>query len=218
MYAKIQITGHLQVETGLHIGGSDAFAAIGAIDSPVVRDKRTGLPMIPGSSLKGKLRALLARAYNENIASSPEADHPRIIRLFGSAGKDKPIRGKLLFSDMVLANAEKLRQNGLASLTEAKFENSINRATSVANPRQIERVVRGSVFNLDLIYECGEEQDISEDFRTLAQGIKLLTYDYLGGSGSRGYGKVSFHDIKAETVVGSVSEEIMKEIDEILAQ
>ena len=36
MYAKIQISGTIEVVTGMHIGGSDAFAAIGAIDSPVI--------------------------------------------------------------------------------------------------------------------------------------------------------------------------------------
>lgn len=61
MFGKIQITGQIKVVTGMHIGGSTAFAAIGAVDSPVIRDARTNLPMIPGSSLKGKMRTLLAR-------------------------------------------------------------------------------------------------------------------------------------------------------------
>ena len=55
MYAKIQISGDILVKTGMHIGGSGAFAAIGAVDSPVVKDVKTNLPMIPGSSLKGKM-------------------------------------------------------------------------------------------------------------------------------------------------------------------
>ena len=52
MYAKIQITGTIEVLTGMHIGGSSAFAAIGAVDSPVIKDARENIPMIPGSSLK----------------------------------------------------------------------------------------------------------------------------------------------------------------------
>ena len=62
MAGKWMIHGDLRVLTGLHIGGSSGFSAIGAVDSPVVRDKRTGWPIVPGSSLKGKLRALLARS------------------------------------------------------------------------------------------------------------------------------------------------------------
>lgn len=43
------------------------IAAIGAVDSPVVKDVKTNLPMIPGSSLKGKMRSLLAKEFNEQI-------------------------------------------------------------------------------------------------------------------------------------------------------
>lgn len=64
MFAKLEITGTLEVLTGMHIGGSSAFAAIGAVDSPVIRDTLSDMPMIPGSSLKGKLRTLLAQQYN----------------------------------------------------------------------------------------------------------------------------------------------------------
>ena len=67
MFAKVEITGTLEVLTGMHIGGSSAFAAIGAVDSPIVRDTLSDMPMIPGSSLKGKLRTLLAQKYNESI-------------------------------------------------------------------------------------------------------------------------------------------------------
>ena len=49
MFAKIEITGKIVVDTGMHIGGSGEFAAIGAIDSPVIRDVYNNLPVIPGS-------------------------------------------------------------------------------------------------------------------------------------------------------------------------
>ena len=61
MFAKIEITGTIESVTGMHIGGSSEFAAIGAVDAPVIKDVKTNYPMIPGSSLKGKLRSLLAR-------------------------------------------------------------------------------------------------------------------------------------------------------------
>lgn len=63
MYAKIRINGDILVKTGMHIGGSSAFAAIGAVDSPIVRDVRSNLPLLPGSSLKGKMRSLLAKEF-----------------------------------------------------------------------------------------------------------------------------------------------------------
>ena len=84
MYAKIRINGDILVKTGMHIGGSSAFAAIGAVDSPIVRDVRSNLPLLPGSSLKGKMRSLLAKEFNESL-QDPDNDHERIVRLFGFA-------------------------------------------------------------------------------------------------------------------------------------
>lgn len=215
MYAKIKITGDLLVKTGMHIGGSTAFAAIGAVDSPVIKDVKTNLPMIPGSSLKGKMRSLLAKEFNTKVVE-PNDDHERISRLFGSAKKTNIRKSRVLFSDMVLANEEELRGLGLQSMTEVKFENSISRATAVANPRQIERAVRGSVFELELIYEMEKEDEFLEDMETLAEGMKLLQYDYLGGNGSRGYGKVVFEGIQAEVVVGTVEDDLMERCNQIL--
>lgn len=215
MYAKIQITGKLEVVTGMHIGGSTAFAAIGAVDSPVIKDSRENLPMIPGSSLKGKMRTLLAKEYNETVAAKPDEDNERIVRLFGSAKKGNIKRSRVQIADMVMANADEFRKRGSQSLTEIKFENTINRVTAVAMPRQIERVIRGSEFALDIIYEVKEESEVVEDLSMLAEGMKLLQYDYLGGHGSRGYGKVRFKDVQADTVVGELDEKLQQEIDQI---
>ena len=156
MYSKIQITGILEVVTGMHIGGSSAFSAIGAVDAPVIKDIRTNRPMIPGSSLKGKMRTLLAKRYNEIIQANPNNDDERITRVFGSAKKDdkgKVKPSKILISDMFVVNEDEIRNRGIQNLTEVKFENSINRATAVANPRQIERAVKGLQFGVDIIYE-----------------------------------------------------------------
>lgn len=216
MYAKIQITGEIEVKTGMHIGGSSAFAAIGAVDSPVIKDVRTNLPIIPGSSLKGKMRSLLAKAYNDNVVSKPDDDAECLLRLFGCAKKEHVKRSRVLISDMLMINDGELRSQGLQSMTEVKFENTINRATAVANPRQIERAMRGSVFGLDIIYEVENIDEVAEDFEILANGFKLLQYDYLGGNGSRGYGKIEFNDLWAEVVVGEVDDAIINKCNEAL--
>lgn len=216
MLTKIQITGNITVETGMHIGGSSAFAAIGSVDSPVIKDSRTNLPIIPGSSLKGKMRTLLARELNDKVVS-PDDDCEEIARLFGTAKKGNVRASRLLFSDMQLANERELREAGLQSLTEVKFENTINRATAVANPRQIERVVRGSVFNLDIIYNVEKEDDVIADFKTFSEGLRLLQYDYVGGSGSRGYGKIVFNDLKATVVTGTLDDKLVLECNELLS-
>lgn len=220
MYAKIEISGILEVVTGLHIGGNSAFAAIGAVDSPVIKDIRTSDPIIPGSSLKGKMRTLLAKKYNETPAAKPDEDAECIIRLFGSARNGKPRAGRLLFSDMYLDedNKKELNRVNIVHPVEVKFENSISRTTAVANPRQIERVIRGTQFGMSLIYEVDENSDIEQDFRILCDGFKLLKYDYLGGSGSRGYGKVDFQDLYAEAVVGEVEQDILDKCNDLLAE
>ena len=218
MLTKIQITGNILVETGMHIGGSTAFAAIGAVDLPVVKDSRTNLPIIPGSSLKGKMRSLLAKEMNSTVVA-PDDDCEELARLFGTAKKGNVTPSRLLFSDMSLANEEELRKAGLQSLTEVKFENTINRATAVANPRQIERVVRGSVFNMDIIYnvDSEHEDEVISDIKTLAEGLKLLQYDYLGGNGSRGYGKIVFKNVKAKVLTGFLDDQVINQCNDILS-
>lgn len=213
MFAKIEISGILETRTGLHIGGSSAFSAIGAVDSPVIKDARTNMAMIPGSSLKGKMRALLAKQYNKAIVE-PDDDADFLTELFGSAKKRKTSR--VLFSDMFLENWEELKRAGLINETEVKFENSIKRTTAEANPRQIERVVRGAKFPMQLIYEMSDEETMIRDFKILKEGFKLLEYDYLGGNGSRGYGRVKIYDLQAEVVIGEVSEAVMGQCQEIL--
>ena len=214
MYGKILIEGKLEVVTGLHIGGSSSFAAIGAVDSPVVRNSRDNQPMIPGSSLKGKMRSLLARQRNQKISGNMDEDEEGILRLFGSAKNGNVRVGRLIFSDLFLAE-----QDSLESPVEVKFENSINRLTAVANPRQLERVIPGTQFNLKLLYELkdttdrekekrseyyqgSEEEWILKDFQSFIDGMKLLELDYLGGSGTRGYGQVRFCNLSAGLVYG----------------
>ena len=217
MFAKLEITGIMDVVTGLHIGGSGAFAAIGAVDSPVIRDALTNEPIIPGSSLKGKLRTLLAKKYNEQVASVPDNDAECIRRLFGAANGNngKVMAGKLIFSDMFLLNKEDFAKRDIRA-TEVKFENSISRTTAVANPRQIERVVRGAKFGLDLIYEADDEAKLLDDMALLADGLRFLQYDYLGGSGSRGYGKVHFSELNADAVIGDISEDTLDKCNALL--
>ena len=208
MFSKIEITGIIQAETGIHIGGNSQFAAIGAVDSPVIRDVYTDYPMIPGSSLKGKMRTLLAKQYNKGL-EKPENDDDRILRLFGSAEKGKIQFSRLIFSDMIMVNAEKLQKQGI-STTEIKFENTINRLTAVAMPRQIERAVRGSEYELHLIYNLEKEEEFEEDMKLLRHAMTLLTYDYIGGHGSRGYGKISFKNLDLNCVIGKVDKDLLE--------
>lgn len=208
---RLVIKATIQVETGLHIGASDSFSAIGAIDSPVIRDVISNLPIIPGSSIKGKLRSLLAGKLNPpsmNAKTDFNDDAPEIKRLFGSS---KPVKhSRLIFSDCMFSNRKELEELGIMTATEAKTENSIDRLTSVANPRTIERVIRGSQFDCRIVYVLENEEDFQADMEHLALAIRLLEHDYLGGHGSRGYGRVTFSDLSVESVLGEADDEAAK--------
>jgi CRISPR-associated protein Csm3 len=199
----------------MHIGGSNTFSAIGAVDSPVVRDALSGNPIIPGSSLKGKMRTLLARALEQNIKlSPPDKDKEKVKRLFGTSS-NPIIHSRLQFKDAFIINADELKDIGT---TEVKFENTINRATSVANPRQIERVIRGTKFGFEMIYDAVEENQIDEDFSNIATALKLLQMDYLGGHGTRGYGKIKFSNFAVECVAGELSAAKTAELNAVLKE
>lgn len=221
MYSKIKITGTINVETGMHIGASDGFSVIGAVDSPVAKDAVSRTPYIPGSSLKGKIRSLVAKAYSDSgIAPKFNDQDDKVTRLFGAgAGNNNyPKPSRLIFSDMIMENIAELKKNGVEDGTEIKEENTINPITAEANPRQIERVVRGAKFPLTIIYnaEKENEEEMLEDIETVALGLKLLSYDYIGGHGSRGYGRVTIDNINADCVVGDINKEILDKCNELL--
>lgn len=212
MFAKLLIKGEIELLTGMHIGTGGEFSAIGAVDSPVICDTLSNYPIIPGSSLKGKLRSVLTRKYNTSKASSAEDDCEEIKRLFGHMKASS----RVIFSDMRLKNMDELAKSYVYSPTEVKFENTIQRLSGVANPRQIERVIRGCKFDAEIIYNMSDEDEAVEDITLLAEAFKLLEFDYLGGHGSRGYGKIKFNDLCAETAVGDISDDLLEEINDIL--
>lgn len=201
---KIIISGTLTLLSGLHIGDSKENVEIGGVDSPVVRRKDNNQPYIPGSSLKGKLRSLLEIAYGANADSKFEdySDNSVIIaKLFGWFGKKKEGKdgnpARLIVRDAKLTpkSAEKLGDSDFTDLpyTEVKSENSINRLKGTAEaPRFIERVPAGAEFDVEFVINIMEDSNKEAFLSLLKSGIALLENDYLGGSGSRGYGQVKF--------------------------
>lgn len=83
-------------------------------------------------------------------------------------------------------------------LTEWKFENSIDRITAAANPRQFERVPAGAKFEFELVYTIENLQQAQEDLQNLAIALAILEDDALGGHGSRGYGKIKFENFQID--------------------
>lgn len=219
LISKLMITGKLKILTGLHIGGNSDFSPIGSVDSPFIRDSLTHEPIIPGSSIKGKMRTLLAKSKcNGYILNDVAKDDEKIARLFGSSGKNISIFARLQFFDLFLNRdcAEALKNIETDTyFGEIKFENTISRLTGIANPRQIERVPAGTVFDFKLIYNVEKKEDLIEDMQTLVYGLKLLQADYLGGHGSRGYGRVSFEDLSIKQVINKDEQININEIKSI---
>ncbi|MEJ5310508.1 MAG: type III-A CRISPR-associated RAMP protein Csm3 [Anaerolineae bacterium] len=261
---RVFITFDIETVTGLHIGGSESGIEIGGVDKTVVRDKLTNRPYIPGSSLRGKMRSLLEKyrglEQNQSIGQgrihscTDESEYPNcdVCQVFGVPGERKfatPTR--LVVRDVHLsdASAKALEDSGRTDLpyTEVKTEVSIDRVTSAANPRQMERVPAGSIFGgkrsvkhdgekgkkgekeeieqpAELVYSvysgdgCTPGKDI-ERLRTVIEGLQLLEDDYLGGLGSRGSGKVRLQNIKVKARAhGEMGEpQTLKEYNDLTA-
>lgn len=198
------IKGKIILKTGLHIGSGSDEIKIGGIDNPVVKDPVTGFPYIPGSSIKGKVRTLLEWfTGNVNTNGKPFSttdSNNAIARIFGNGKNEEDYKGgptRVSFSDCKLLNAEELLEKN--ALTETKVEVSIDRirgTASKAGPRHTERVPAGAEFDFEFsykIFDMGDEGKTDEaNFDLLLKGLKLLEMDSLGGSGSRGYGKIKF--------------------------
>lgn len=216
MYGKLEISGVIESLTGLHIGGGSQFAAIGAVDSVVIKDIQDDLPMIPGSSLKGKLRSLLSKQLSfGNLPKEHNKDDDRIKRLFGHAESKNPKTSRIYFSDIFMSEESREElENSDMDATEIKFENTITRSTGVANPRQIERAIKGIRYDMSLIYNIENESEIEEDFKLLKMAFKLLKYDYLGANGSRGYGRVGIKDLDVKALIVDEEDENCKNVIE----
>jgi CRISPR-associated protein Csm3 len=218
---KLILEGEIHCQTGLHIGAGKGSLEIGGADNPVVKDA-FGIPYIPGSSLRGRLRALLEQTMGLTVPSelvylskrkgqevrihqSDRADD-EICVLFGrNPGRvDKvagePLEGatatpaRLTVYDaplVVESITPQMRENLDDELTEVKSENAVDRITSQANPRTLERVPAGARFKFRMVMDllCEEDKPL---VARLAEGLRLLEDDALGGGGSRGNGRVAF--------------------------
>jgi len=218
------IKGIIRCETGLRIGAQANIIEIGGMDNPIIRNPVNDFPYIPGSSLKGKIRTLLEWEIpgkldeNGNVHSCSDVNC-EICRIFGPGNSsDEPAIGpsRAIFRDANLSPdslkmLKELRERKGLTYVEEKTENIINRIIAKATPRTLERVPAGTEFEFEINYRVFEVFDDNgqsdegktdeHNFNWLLHGLWLLSQDALGGSGSRGYGKISFWS-KSETVGG----------------
>lgn len=213
------IRGVIVCKTGLHIGTGKDTLEIGGLDASVVKHPITQEPYIPGSSLKGRMRSLLekktGRTFRDKrsgrLTGEPCNCGERgcdVCTVFGAhknpASNVAPTR--LIVRDAPLSDNS--RNEYVAFVTdkgrnylEIKSENLVNRSTGVAqNPRFFERVPAGSMFNLELVLQVFQEDDGDMLEQRVKECLDLVEKTYIGGSGSRGYGKVEFQDLDTEIV------------------
>jgi len=216
---KLHISGNLIVESGLHIGGSEVDLDIGGIDKEVVKVKtdKGKVPYIPGSSLKGKLRSLIARQKgyvdlkdDRNETKSLFAGNEALFEnnrgeRYSDRRKKHPkdriaktgVPTRLIVRDTYLIDEASFKKE---DNLEDKAENTINRVTGEANPRHLERVTRGTAFELDLMLDVYQGDNAQKLLETLDIGFQMLSKDYLGGGGTRGSGKVTISNLKASKI------------------
>ena len=248
MIKKYIIEYKLVCETGLQIGAGNTSFEIGGMDNPVIKNPITGQPYIPGSSLKGKMRSLLEwQHYPDDVIKNngKVLNHPKydVCKLFGispgneefqtNSDQERIFITRAIVRDAYLTeeSAEMLQSYlGENIFTEIKAENNIDRLTSKANPRFFERVPKGAEFKGEMVFTQYVEED-KELLKLLFEGMRLLEDNYLGGSGSRGAGKVKFTDIKVyirdkdyyigeqdqEEIKNIKLEEIIHKLDEIIS-
>ena len=214
LYGRILVRGKIEAVTGLHIGGSPAALAIGMVDNPVIRDTLTGRPYIPGSSVRGKMRSLwekmtgarqnwsIGRDVNSHLCeTSDEYRRCPVCQIYGVMGQSEAsFPTRLIVRDAFLSGESeedlRLRAKTDQPYTEIKWEAAIDRVTSAAVPRQMERVPAGTSFEgFEMVFSVYDEGDLAR-FVNVFEALQLLEDDYLGGQGSRGSGKVQFKDLR----------------------
>ncbi len=219
---KIQIKSRINLLTGLHIGGSKESVEIGGIDNPVIKiqtDKSK--PYIPGSSIKGKMRCLLEQMNGALMGKSSKVNS-----VFGFT--DDKSKSKLIVRDAYLTNdALDLLDKSEMDMpyTESKYENTIDRITGTTvkgGVRQTERVPAGVSFDAEFIINVwatdndpNGNDDEKKSLLLFKDAKNALENDYLGGSGSRGYGQIKFSDWKY-FVADEKSEWKMNQVEDLI--
>lgn len=215
LYGRVFIETSIKALTGLHIGGSNTDLEIGGLDKAVIRNPLTKRPYIPGSSLRGKMRSqmekLLGLPQNKPIGQvnihtcKNKAEFEKnggcpVCSVFGvPAEMDYNNHTRLVVRDAELTDdSAKLLIDARTDLLygELKTEVAIDRVTSAAVPRTLERVPAGAIFGpAELVFGIYEINDFKR-LKVVTDALQLVEDDYIGGAGSRGSGKVKFEEIR----------------------
>lgn len=203
----LRCKGQIKLLTGMHIGGVKESIKIGGIDNPVIRNPITNMPYIPGSSLKGRFRMALELKYNDysqegdkGFGPSTNSDHASLVcKLFGNGDTKKskePTR--LIFRDANLSEGFEKFIEG-----EEKIEVKMDRqklAGFKGGNRTQERIAAGAKFDFEIMVRVYDDDDEEKFKERLKEAMNIIELEYLGGSGSRGYGQVQFENVTFEKI------------------
>lgn len=222
---KLILEGDLHCETGLHIGAGKGSQEIGGADNPVVKDAfgrpyipgsslrgklRSLLEQSSGMAVPAELVYVSRRKGQEVRIHQSDRPDDDICVLFGrNPGRIERVTGDSIESSAATPSrltvydapldldsiTAPMRENLDDELTEVKSENAVDRITSQANPRTLERVPAGARFRIRMILDVLCEEDKSLVGRLL-EGLRLLEDDSLGGGGSRGSGRIRLSNIR----------------------
>lgn len=198
----VQVTATLRLKSGLHIGTGEKVDRGDAL--PVMESPRNGLPYIPGSSLKGKMRHLLELSYGRQETDPRDSGSPcwcgrcQICQLFGSGSSNNTFEPtRLIFRDAFLnEESEKLIEK---IELEQKPGVRIDRTTGKAAKGALfpmKRIPDGCEFGFEISARVFEDDNIDALRQWLTAGLHLLEQDALGGGGTRGSGHINFLNIK----------------------
>ena len=250
----------IQAQT-YRIGGADRYPMVTkrkyTIETNVVELE---VPLVPGSSFKGRMRGLLESAFGLRLYSADKKiwQHVRSLSAMGNKDFIKDIEERCIVDELFgwsAANFEQIKRavveakgvgedvaeaeamkyysslaptrllfsdftpsqkyvvenepSSIADFLEEKSENRIDRITAAADPRTIVRVKPGVEFEgeVKLLLFDNDKEHVRKYLETLGIGLKLIEETYLGGSGSRGYGRVRFTNIALKILKVNVSGE-----------
>jgi len=225
LVGKLILSGDLHCETGLHIGAGKGSLEIGGADNPVVKDA-FGLPYIPGSSLRGRIRSLLENALGLTTPAElvylskrkgqevriHQSDRPddEICLLFGrNPGRMDRVAGEALDTRAATPARLAIYDAPLVaeSITAQMRENLDDEITEVKSENAIDRITsQANPRTLERVpagarFQVRMVLDVlCEEDKALAarliEGLRLLEDDALGGGGSRGSGRIRFANLK----------------------
>ncbi|MGH9658121.1 MAG: type III-A CRISPR-associated RAMP protein Csm3 [Bryobacteraceae bacterium] len=225
LIGKLILEADLHCETGLHVGAGKGSLEIGGSDNPVIKDAfgrpyvpgsslrgrlRSLLEHSDGLTTPSELVYLSKRKGQEVRIHQSNRPDDEICLLFGrNSGRMERVAGETLdatratparlavYDAPLVAESitAQMQENLDGELTEVKSENAIDRVTSQANPRTLERVPAGARFRARLVMDvlCPEDVPL---FGRVVEGLRLLEDDALGGGGSRGSGRVRFDNLR----------------------